>query len=125
MSGSTRTRSSTTSSSSGAKSSDWRRSGRTRGTPTWCKPGCNCSDGQASMKTKNLTPFLFGIAATSRRPRRPELAVIVRATYLIAPGQDLALPPGPPRLSQGVMSAETYREDDEERAGECLYPGDF
>ncbi|MFT3768000.1 MAG: DUF2169 domain-containing protein [Minicystis sp.] len=78
------------------------------------------------MKTKNLTPFLHGVVSTSRRPRRPEMAVIVRATYLLAPGKDLALPEGvSPLLSQGSMRADTYRDDDEERAGECLYPGDF
>lgn len=81
------------------------------------------------MKTKNLTPFPFGAKVTSRRPKSPEIALILRATYVLAPGQPLALPEtpglGPSLLAQGPMSADTYREDDEERAGECLYPGDF
>ncbi|WP_437900731.1 DUF2169 family type VI secretion system accessory protein [Sorangium sp. So ce124] len=82
------------------------------------------------MKTKNLTPFPFGAKVTSRHSsRRPEMALIVRATYVLAPGKPLALPEtpglGPSLLAQGPMSADTYRDDDEERAGECLYPNDF
>jgi uncharacterized protein YjbI with pentapeptide repeats len=77
------------------------------------------------MKTKNLTPFPFGTKVTSRRPPRPEMTLILRAAYLLIPGQALALPEGPRLGAQGPMSAETYRDDDEERAGECLYPGDF
>lgn len=77
------------------------------------------------MKTRNLTPFPFGTIVTSRRPPRPEMTLIVRACYLIAPGKPLALPEGQSVLAQGTLTAETYREEDEERAGECLYPGDF
>lgn len=81
------------------------------------------------MKTKNLTPFPFGAKVTSRRGRRPEATLIARATYVIVPGAPLALPEtpgiGPTLLAQGAMSAEIYREDDEERTGDCLYPGDF
>lgn len=96
------------------------------------------------MKTKNLTPFPFGTKVTSRRPPRPEMTFIVRACYVIGPDKRLALPEGPvaeaarearaseasapdvPDLvAQGSMTADTYRDNDEERAGECLYPGDF
>lgn len=77
------------------------------------------------MKTKNLTPFPFGTMVTSRRPPRPEMTLVVRATYLLVPGKPLALPEGPSLVAQGPMSAETYRDDDADRAGECLYPGDF
>jgi len=77
------------------------------------------------VKTKNLTPFPFGTKVTSRRPPRPEMTLIVRACYLITPGRPLTLPEGPGLLAQGPLTAETYRDDDEERAGECLYPGDF
>lgn len=83
------------------------------------------------MKVKNLTPFPFGTSVTSRRPPRPEMTLVLRATYLLVPGKELALPEGPglpggpSLLAQGPMSAETFRDDDEERVGECLYPGDF
>lgn len=77
------------------------------------------------MKTKNLTPFPFGTKITSRRPPRPEMTLILRAAYLLEPDKPLALPPGTRLVSQGPMTAEVYREGDEDRAGELLYPGDF
>jgi uncharacterized protein YjbI with pentapeptide repeats len=77
------------------------------------------------MKTRNLTPFPFGARVTSRRPRQAEMTLVLRATYVIAPGAPLALPEGGKFIAQGSMSADTYREEDEARAGECLYPGDF
>ncbi len=77
------------------------------------------------MKTKNLTPFPFGTKVTSRRPPRPEMTLVLRAAYVLAPGRPLAVPAGPSMVAQGPMSADTYRDDDAERAGECLYPGDF
>ncbi len=77
------------------------------------------------MKIKNLTPFPFGTKVTSRRPRQPEMTLVLRATYVLAPGAPLSLPGGGKLKAQGSMSADTYREEDEARAGECLYPGDF
>jgi uncharacterized protein YjbI with pentapeptide repeats len=77
------------------------------------------------LKVKNLTPFPFGTKVTSRRPPRPEMTLILRACYLLAPGKPLAPPEGQTLVAQGPMSADTYRDEDAERAGECLYPGDF
>jgi uncharacterized protein YjbI with pentapeptide repeats len=77
------------------------------------------------VKIKNLTPFPCGAKVTSRRPPEPEMTLFVRAAYELAPGAPLALPGGGKLIAQGSMSADTYREEDEERAGECLYPGDF
>jgi uncharacterized protein YjbI with pentapeptide repeats len=77
------------------------------------------------MKLKNLTPFPFGTKVTSRHPPRPELTLVLRACYLLAPGKPLTLPEGPPLVAQGPMTSDTYLDDDAERAGECLYPGDF
>ena len=77
------------------------------------------------MKLKNLTPFPFGTKVTSRRPPRPEMTLVLRAAYLLVPGKPLAVPGGLPLVAQGPMRADTYREDDADRAGECLYPGDF
>ena len=37
----------------------------------------------------------------------------------------LSLPDGPFPLSQGALSTELFHEGDDERAGECVYPGDF
>ena len=77
------------------------------------------------MKVKNLTPFPFGTKVTSRRPPRPEMTLILRACYVLAPGKPLAPPEGNKLVAQGSMTADTYRDEDVERAGECLYPGDF
>ncbi|MEP7125733.1 MAG: DUF2169 domain-containing protein [Byssovorax sp.] len=77
------------------------------------------------MKTKNLTPFLFGAKLTARRPPELEMTAIVRAAFRFVPGEPLTPLDEIPLLSQGSMSAETYRDDDAERAGECLYGGDF
>ena len=78
------------------------------------------------MKVKNLTTFPFGAKVTSRRQRRLEMTAIVRACYAIEPGKPLALGEVPTKtLAQGAMTADAYAEEDVERAGECLYPGDF
>ena len=75
------------------------------------------------MLTKNLTPYLFGTKVTSRRPPQAEMMVIVRATYELHP--DGALTVVRDLIAQRPLSAETYAEGDDDRAGECLYPSDF
>jgi uncharacterized protein YjbI with pentapeptide repeats len=77
------------------------------------------------MRIKNLTPFLAGYKPTSRRPPRPELTLVVRAAFVLAPGQPLRVPEGLYPLSQGALTSETYREDDDDRTGAPVYPGDF
>ena len=77
------------------------------------------------MRVKNLTPFLIGTKVTSRRPPAPEMTVIVRGLFTLAPGKPLSPPPGPFPISQGFLTSDRFREDDAERAGECLYPSDF
>src|SRR5262245_16321547 len=77
------------------------------------------------MRIKNETPFLVGYKVTSRRPPRPEMALVVRAAYVLAPGAPLRLPEGQHPLSQGALTADRFRDDDEDRAGEPLYPSDF
>lgn len=77
------------------------------------------------MKTKNLTPFLFGAKLTARRPPELEMTTVVRGTFRLAPDEPVTPLDETPLLSQGSMSAETYRADDFDRSGECLYGGDF
>ncbi len=77
------------------------------------------------MLIRNLTPFLFGAKVTSRHPPAPEMTLVVRARYALGADGTLGLPEGPYPLCQGYLTAETYREEDEDRTGECLYPGDF
>lgn len=74
------------------------------------------------MLTKNLTPFLFGAKVTSRKPPQPEMTMVVRAAFKLSPDAPLEVIEG---MDQGFLSADVYREDDEERLGECLYPSDF
>src|SRR5947209_7433938 len=41
------------------------------------------------MKTKNLTPFLFGAKLTSRKPPQLEMTAIVRGAFRFVPGEPL------------------------------------
>jgi uncharacterized protein YjbI with pentapeptide repeats len=81
------------------------------------------------MRTKNLTGFPFGAKVTSTKPPQREMTMIVRGTFVLRPGQPLVAAGGPQdplaTLAQGFMTAEVFHKDDEERAGACLYPGDF
>ncbi|MBI4954659.1 MAG: DUF2169 domain-containing protein [Myxococcales bacterium] len=72
------------------------------------------------MLTKNLTPFPLGLKAGSRNPPAPEMTLVVKGTFALRPGEPLA-----PLAEQPYLTAEGFAEDDDERAGECLYPGDF
>jgi uncharacterized protein YjbI with pentapeptide repeats len=77
------------------------------------------------MRVQNLTPLSFGFKVTSRQPPVPEMTLIVRGVFTLCPGERAALPEGDPRFVQEPLTAELYAEGDEDRAGECLYPGDF
>ena len=74
------------------------------------------------MLTKNLTPFLFGAKLCSRKPPQPEMTLVVRGKFVLSPGVAVT-PLGD--LEQGMLTAEVFHEDDDERQGECVYPGDF
>src|SRR5580698_8751715 len=75
------------------------------------------------MITKNLTPFLFAAKACSRRPPAPEVTLIVRGTFRLAPGEPLT--PVERMIDKRLLTAEVFAAGDEERTGECLYGGDF
>jgi uncharacterized protein YjbI with pentapeptide repeats len=75
------------------------------------------------VKVKNLTPFAFGPKVTSRRPPQRELVLAIRGAFELRPGEPLKVIDKPGRATR--MSGETFREDDDERRGEALYPGDF
>jgi len=77
------------------------------------------------MKSKNLTPFLFGSKVTSRRPPQPEMVLIVKAKLTLRPGAAPSLPEGHPVLAQGTLRGDVFRDDDDDQTGECLYPSDF
>jgi uncharacterized protein YjbI with pentapeptide repeats len=78
------------------------------------------------MKTKNLTPFVFGCRVTSRRPPQPEMTIIVRGRFVLVPGGTVRPAEAVhPLLAHGPMTSDVFREGDDERQGECLYPSDF
>jgi uncharacterized protein YjbI with pentapeptide repeats len=75
------------------------------------------------MRVKNITPFVFGAKVTSRRPPQREMSVAVRGKLRLRPGEPVRPLEG--LVEQGAMTAETFAEDDDDRKGEALYPGDF
>ena len=75
------------------------------------------------MKVKNLTPFLFAPKATSRQPPQPEMAIIVVGAFHLRPGEPLTPIEG--AIEQGSLSGQSFREDDEDRVGECLHVNDL
>jgi uncharacterized protein YjbI with pentapeptide repeats len=77
------------------------------------------------MRIKNLSPFLAGYKVTSRKPPRPEMTLVVRGTFVLAPGEPLRVPDGLYPMNQGSLTAEVFRDDDAERIGGPIYPGDF
>lgn len=100
------------------------------------------------IRTKNISPFLFGYRICSRKPPQPEMVAIVRGKFDLAPGQPVqpsrtelarfdlddeaqaaelkeALDDAELVLGQGVLTADTFRDDDDSRTGYVVYPGDF
>lgn len=96
------------------------------------------------IPTKKLTPLAFGYRITSRRPPARELAVILRGKYRLGvdgslelvrasldklEGVDEAarreLDQAAILVGQGSLTADVFAEDDQDRAGEVLYPSDF
>jgi uncharacterized protein YjbI with pentapeptide repeats len=75
------------------------------------------------MRTKNLTPFLFGTKVTSLRPPQPHMTMIVRASFRLRPGEPLEPIEG--LMEQGPLSGDIVRDDDDERTGEVLYASDL
>ena len=71
------------------------------------------------MLIKTLSAAVSGAKVTSRKPPQAEVCFVVKTTYALRGG---ALEP---LEDQPALSADLYADDDDERAGECLYPGDF
>lgn len=75
------------------------------------------------MITKNLTPFLVGTKVCSRRPPAPELTLIVKGVFSLAPGRPVEAVKDLTR--RGFLRAERFAPSDVRREGACLYGGDF
>ncbi|MEZ4297660.1 MAG: DUF2169 domain-containing protein [Polyangiaceae bacterium] len=77
------------------------------------------------MRVQNLTGFLAGTKVGSRNPPQPEMTVLVRATFVLRPGEPLRVPEGEYPLSQGTLSGDLFGEHDDDGEGEVHYPSDF
>jgi uncharacterized protein YjbI with pentapeptide repeats len=75
------------------------------------------------MRTKNLTPFHVARKVTSLRPPAPLMALIVRATFRLRPGEPIEAIEG--LVEQGPLTGDVFNDDDDDRAGECVYASDF
>ena len=72
---------------------------------------------------KNLTPFFWGPKATSRRGRQVEMAICVRGTFRLRPGQPLEAIED--KIEQGFMSGDTWGDTDVQRLGPLTHTSDF
>lgn len=75
------------------------------------------------MRTKNTTPFLFGATASSLRPPRPIMTLVVKATFRLRPGAPVEVLTG--LGEQGTLSGDVFDPADEDRAGQLVYASDF
>ena len=81
-----------------------------------------------SFLVKNETPFPHGTKLTSLNPPKPAMSIVVRGRFDLVPDGIVSLPDAPEGLDpivQGPLSGDLVKDDDEERAGELLYPNDF
>ena len=73
------------------------------------------------MIVKNASPFAFATHVVSTRPPAPEMLVVVKGVFSFAPGKALE----PLDRADAAPTGDTYADDDDDRAGECIYPSDF
>lgn len=74
------------------------------------------------MLVHNLTSFPVVTAVTSRKPPRPEMVVVVKASFALGRS---GLTPIEALPEMHALSGDVFREDDEDRSGESLYGSDF
>lgn len=67
------------------------------------------------MLIRNLMPFQLGTQVCSRRPPQPEMTIVVRGAFSLRPGEPLRARTEP--AGHGFLTAEVFREDDDERRG--------
>ena len=99
------------------------------------------------IRTRKLTPLAYGYRITSRFPPQPELVMIMRAKLRCRPGQpcellrqslldlddtselgeegEAVIADAEYVLGQGPLRADVFLDDDDDRAGHVVYPGDF
>jgi uncharacterized protein YjbI with pentapeptide repeats len=75
------------------------------------------------MNPKNLTHLAFGVRVTSLEPSKRQMTIIVRGRFRLRPGEPVVLLGD--FYKQVPLQADEFETDDDERTGECVYPGDF
>jgi uncharacterized protein YjbI with pentapeptide repeats len=75
------------------------------------------------MLLKISAPFAFGTKLTSREPKRLSMTIVVRGVFVLRPNEPLAAIESP--IDQGFLTGDVFREGDDERTGDLLYPDDF
>jgi uncharacterized protein YjbI with pentapeptide repeats len=75
------------------------------------------------MKTKNLTPFLFGTKVTCRQPPQLEMTMVIVGRFALRPGEPVVPIEGV--LERGTLTADVFGEDDDDRKGATKYASDF
>jgi uncharacterized protein YjbI with pentapeptide repeats len=76
------------------------------------------------MLVRNLTPFPFGRLRSSRRPPRPEMAIVVRGTFDVVPDAPCRITTGEPTV-QGFILGEVLSESDDPALAAPLSPNDL
>jgi uncharacterized protein YjbI with pentapeptide repeats len=74
------------------------------------------------MLVKNTTPFFAGTVVTARKPPTPEMVLVVRGTFRLVDGAPVEVVED---LEQGMLTGETFAEEDDGRLGQVLAPNDF
>lgn len=70
---------------------------------------------------RNMSPFAFAMGLTSRRPPRPEMFVVVKATYAFKADGSLTLM----EVRDAPVRGDGFDPAADDYAGEVLYPTDF
>lgn len=75
------------------------------------------------MFHKNETALQYGRKLTSRNPPQAQMAVILKGTYRLVPGEPLALIED--MIEAGFMNSDVVADSDLDRVGAISYPSDF
>lgn len=74
------------------------------------------------MKVKNTSPFFHGYRSTYREARKPELTLLCKATFRLAPGQPLE---PMDEMERPMLQDDVFADDDADKLGALLYASDI
>ena len=75
------------------------------------------------MFHKNQSKLQYGRKLTSRNPPQAQMAVILKGTYRLVPGEPLSLIED--MIEAGFMNSDVVADSDLDRVGSLSYPSDF